>query len=118
MIIEWNSSRVTTSKMMERRSGASVRPATSHASRLTAANLRVSARAAPSRDDLSTPLLRPTVPSATVDDLRMPSPRPRMKIRLATPVAASASTAISPKVSQTRMSTSVTLTMFIPPPPS
>ena len=40
----------------------------------------------------------------------------RMKIRLATPVAATTSTEISPRVSQERMSTRVTLTMFLPYP--
>ena len=63
---------------------------------------------------------------------RRPAPRParpgragrrapvrrRRKTRLATPVAATTSTEISPRVSQARMSTRVTLTMFLPPPKS
>jgi hypothetical protein len=42
--------------------------------------------------------------------------RRRRNTRLATPVAATTSSEISPRVSQARMSTSVTLTMFCPPP--
>ena len=38
------------------------------------------------------------------------------KMRLATPVAATTSTEISPNVSHTRMSTRVTLTTLLPPP--
>ena len=117
--MEWKISRVTTSKMMERRSGARVRPATSQASRVDAANFRLMARAAPSRvsrvDAAAAAHGALRRPSASA---RMPSPRPRTKIRLATPVAARASTEISPKVSHARMSTRVTLTMFSPPPPS
>ena len=116
--MEWKISRVTTSKMIERRSGARVRPATSQASRLAAANRRLMASAASSRVLPRRRGRRPTVPSATVADARSRSPRPRTKIRLATPVAARARTEISPKVSQARMSTRVTLTMFSPPPPS
>ena len=59
MISEWKISRVTTSKMMERRSGARVRPATIQASRAEAANLRLMASAAPSRDDGSPPAAVP-----------------------------------------------------------
>ena len=117
--MEWKISRVTTSKMMERRSGASVRPATSQASRAEAANFRLMARAAASRDHGSTPVL---AAHGALGNGRttcwIRSPRPRTKIRLATPVAARASTEISPKVSHARMSTRVTLTMFSPPPPS
>ena len=47
-----------------------------------------------------------------------PPVRRRRKTRQATPVAATTSTEISPMVSQARMSTRVTLTMFLPPPKS
>ena len=43
-----------------------------------------------------------------------PPVRPDTKMRLATPVATATSTEISPSVSQARMSTSITLTMFLP----
>ena len=115
----WKSSRVTTSKVMERRSGARVCPATSQESRLETAKFR--ATASPRGSGCAPPMASEpwsTEPrghrwprSAACHRARARrSARPH-------PVAAAASTVISPKVSQARMSTRVTLTMFLPAPP-
>ena len=94
----WKISRVTTSKMIERRSGAGSAPPASQHRRPAAGGLLDRVRAGAWTRRIAAPVRR------------------ARKIRLATPVAATTSTAISPMVSQARMSTRVTLTMFWPPP--
>ena len=87
----WKTSRVTTSKMTERFSLRIVRPPCSH-------------------------VPRPGLLDGSDFEVARESRvlRVRTKMRLAMPVAAATSTDTSPRVSQARMSTSVTLTMFLP----
>ena len=108
-----NMKRVTTSRMIERRSGAIVWPATSHwPLRSSTAKLRTTdSSRAPSEE--SAPK-SPTEPGATSSMLRVRPSRCCRKIREATPVAAAASTVISPHVSHARMSTRVTFTALAP----
>ena len=82
-----NSRRVVTSKISERAAGCSEPVVRSHA------------------PSLGWPVTR-RVRRCCTRDLR--------KMRLATPVAAMTSTEISPRVSQARVSTRMTLTMFLP----
>ena len=96
MIITPKSSRVITSKTSDRTSGDSVCPARNHTPGA------LSDMGASSR-------------SSNTSSVRVRDPtRERRKISDATPVAAMTSTAISPRVSQARVSTSATLTMFLP----
>ena len=120
-IIVWKSSRTMTSKMIDRRWGASVRrPAATpgRATRSTAPLVAVGHSAA-----------SPPSPPARSAAIGSRPPRPRSAASRAVdraaaarrrgwrrPVAATTSTEISPRVSQARMSTRVTLTMFLPPP--
>ena len=118
-MIAWNISRVTTSKMMERCSGAKVRPATSQASRATVAKERATSTSLICLGESAlSDSTRPTEPVGTSCSWRRCTSRRFTKIKLATPVAAAASTVISPKVSQTRISTRVTLTILRPWPTS
>ena len=118
----WNSSRATTSKMIERRSGASVRPASRNGS---ASGREVNRRATSSwRVFACGECAAESAPRTTFScwvssswrSLRKRSPRPLTKIRDAMPVAATVSTVISPMVSHARMSTSRTLTTLAPSP--
>ncbi len=84
------------------------RPAAAETSRRSCATRRNGAIA--SAGTRQTPLA-PAAPGRGIAP-----PRRRRKMREATPVAATSSTAISPTVSQARMSTRVTLTTFLPPP--
>src|SRR5690625_686387 len=95
MIIGWNNTRVTTSNTSERRAGGRFGPPRNHDG---------------VRDEVS-----PAIGMGSSLWWRGTLPAVR-NTRLAIPVPAATKTESSPSVSQARMSTRVTLTMFLPPP--
>ena len=120
----WKTSRVPTSKITERRCGARVtgpvsqvrpRPGTRTPSAGVSEPGGRRSRAAGSGCPPPQTWCR-SLASARRAARSMRPVRARRKIRDATPVAATTITEISPMVSQARMSTRVTLTMFLPYP--